>query len=241
MIKMQKHRSWQGASDSEWREAYRREAAIQSLIEARPVSHVRADVVAKDRAYESANEPFDMRAKGSQMVYDLAAKRNFSLRFNCKNLARKWSSLRFSCNRHSSRVMGPRLIWASCNRSLKGRYAKALPTKSPREVNATFVLDPGRYWDWQRLDMDIAIRFPVWGAGNGLATYVDRVRSLVAHLVLRLAQGRKSSRFSAECGPLVHPMNWSEKDVMLHFLTGQGNDKIDFGKLILRDFGALKT
>ena len=67
---MQKHRSWQGASESEWREACRREAAIRSLIEAPPVSRARADVVAKDRAHDRANEPFDMPAKGSQMVYD---------------------------------------------------------------------------------------------------------------------------------------------------------------------------
>jgi putative transposase len=45
---MQKHRSWQGASEAEWQEACRREAAIRSLIEAGPVSHARADVVAKD-------------------------------------------------------------------------------------------------------------------------------------------------------------------------------------------------
>jgi len=47
-IKMQKHRSWQGASETEWQEACRRESAIRSLIESVPVSHARADVVAKD-------------------------------------------------------------------------------------------------------------------------------------------------------------------------------------------------
>jgi len=45
---MQKHRSWQGASETEWQEACRRESAIRSLIESGPVSHARADVVAKD-------------------------------------------------------------------------------------------------------------------------------------------------------------------------------------------------
>ena len=78
---MQKYHSCQGASESEWQGAYRREAAIQSLIEAGPVSHVRADAVAKDCAYDRTNEPFDMPAKGSQMVYDLAAKRSFLFRW----------------------------------------------------------------------------------------------------------------------------------------------------------------
>ena len=86
---MQKHRSWQGASESEWQEACRREAASRSLIEAGPVSHTRANEVSEDRAHDRANKPFDIPAKGSQMVYDLAAKRRFSLRFNGKNLARK--------------------------------------------------------------------------------------------------------------------------------------------------------
>ena len=45
---MQKHGSWQGASETEWQEACRRESAIRSLIESGPVSHARADVVAKD-------------------------------------------------------------------------------------------------------------------------------------------------------------------------------------------------
>jgi len=45
---MQKHGSWQGASETEWQEACRRESAIRSLIESGPVSHPRADAVAKD-------------------------------------------------------------------------------------------------------------------------------------------------------------------------------------------------
>jgi hypothetical protein len=45
---MQKHRSWQGASETEWQEACRRESAIRLLIECGPVSHARADAVAKD-------------------------------------------------------------------------------------------------------------------------------------------------------------------------------------------------
>jgi hypothetical protein len=50
---MQKHRSWQGASEAEWQEACRREAAIRSLIESGPVSHARADVVAKDQSWRT--------------------------------------------------------------------------------------------------------------------------------------------------------------------------------------------
>jgi hypothetical protein len=73
---MQKHRSWQGACETEWQEACQREAAIQSLIEAGPVSHARADVVAKDlgmsRSLVFANGLRFRCKKGS--VYDLNAK-----------------------------------------------------------------------------------------------------------------------------------------------------------------------
>src|SRR6516162_7028916 len=51
---MQKHRSWQGASETEWQEACRRESAIRSLIESGPVGHARADVVAKDLGISGA-------------------------------------------------------------------------------------------------------------------------------------------------------------------------------------------
>jgi hypothetical protein len=43
-IIMQKRRSCQGAYETEWQEACRREAAIRSLIEAGPASHASADV-----------------------------------------------------------------------------------------------------------------------------------------------------------------------------------------------------
>jgi hypothetical protein len=45
---MRKHRYWQGALETAWQQTRRRETAIRSLIEAGPVSHAQADVVAKD-------------------------------------------------------------------------------------------------------------------------------------------------------------------------------------------------
>jgi hypothetical protein len=47
-VKMQKHRYWQGALETAWQQTCRRETAIRSLIEAGPVSHAQADVLAKD-------------------------------------------------------------------------------------------------------------------------------------------------------------------------------------------------
>jgi hypothetical protein len=78
---MQKHRYWQGALETAWQQTCRRETAIRSLIEAGPVSHAQADVLAKDLGIS--------RSLVLQMVHDLAAKRRISLRFNCKNLATK--------------------------------------------------------------------------------------------------------------------------------------------------------
>jgi putative transposase len=45
---MQKHRTWQEASEVEWQEACRREAVIRSLIKSGPVIHAPADLAAKD-------------------------------------------------------------------------------------------------------------------------------------------------------------------------------------------------
>jgi hypothetical protein len=45
---MQKHRYWQGALETAWQEACRRETASRSLIESGPANHAQADVVAKD-------------------------------------------------------------------------------------------------------------------------------------------------------------------------------------------------
>ena len=68
---MQKHRYWQGALETAWQQTRRRETAIRSLIEAGPVSHAQADVVAKDLGISRS------------LVF------TNGLRFNCKNLARK--------------------------------------------------------------------------------------------------------------------------------------------------------
>ena len=54
-------------------------SARSSHSVAGPVSHAQAVVVAKDLGIS--------RSLSLQMVHDLAAKRSFSLRFNCKNLA----------------------------------------------------------------------------------------------------------------------------------------------------------
>jgi len=88
-IKMQKHRSRQGASEMEWQETCPREAAIRSLIEAGTVIRARADVFAKDCAHDRANEPSICPPKDCKWSTILAAKWRFSLQFNCKNPARK--------------------------------------------------------------------------------------------------------------------------------------------------------
>ena len=53
---------------------------------------------------------------------------------------------------------------------------------------------------------------------------LDRNRSCAARSALRLAYGRKPSRFSAECPPLFHPMNWSVK-VMIQSWEWAGTAK----------------
>jgi len=79
-IKMQKHRSWQEPFETEWQEVWRHEAVIGSLMLGRSVTPVPMWL---PRIWASA------ATWSFQVVYDLAAKRRFSLRFNCKTLARK--------------------------------------------------------------------------------------------------------------------------------------------------------
>jgi hypothetical protein len=80
---MQNRRSWQRGSQSELEDLCRGKVAIRSFIEAGLSTYGRADSVAK--------EPGRIR----RLVFANG------LRFSCKNLTSKCTSLRFTCNRHS--------------------------------------------------------------------------------------------------------------------------------------------
>src|SRR4029077_14261064 len=93
---MQIRRSWESGYQSELEDVCRRKVAIRSFIEAGLSTKARADYFAK----ETEAQPHS----SLQTVYDLAAKRRVGLRFNCKNLTSKCTSLRFTCNRHQEEI-----------------------------------------------------------------------------------------------------------------------------------------
>jgi len=64
-----------------WKEVFGCEIASRSLID--------NGLRISDQAPRLARNRASAAAWSLQMVYDLAAKRRFSLRFNCKNLGRK--------------------------------------------------------------------------------------------------------------------------------------------------------
>jgi hypothetical protein len=100
---MQKRRSLESGSQSEVEDVSRRKVASRSFIEAGWSIYARADYVAKELGRS--------RSLVLQTVYDLPAKSRVGLRFNCKNLASKCASLRFTCNRQFKYSATPAKIY----------------------------------------------------------------------------------------------------------------------------------
>src|SRR5271157_2269762 len=92
---MQNSRSWESGSQSDRRCMSTRKWPLDPLLTLVRAFTPEAIMLPRNRVGAAA--------WSLQAVYDLAAKRRGGLRFNCKNLASKCASLRFTCNRQQVR------------------------------------------------------------------------------------------------------------------------------------------